>query len=407
MTTKRWLDTGYLRAKPEKIDSQTGVVTGVKVCSAGEAKGHGVHLEAEFIETVAKQGNGSIKGLKARFGHPNMCSESLGTYIGRFRNFSTGKTVREDGTEAACCFADLHLSETAKDTPNGDLYAYVLGMAEKEADMFGTSIVFYQGPIYRRSKSGQKVYPYDVDGKRNEEFRQAEGPDYIECKKLCACDCVDDPAANDGLFSVFARETVAGQITEFLDLHPQVFEVLTGHPEIMEAITQYGDKFDEFLAKYQEHRRNARQTGNQHQEENTMSKTLTAEALTLQAEQNPPVEEKVEKKELQQTAKPEEVDVEAKVAAALKVDRQRQVDIRDLGSKFGFTGEAEKFANSDKSVEEFRAHILEQSPEKWRASLAIKNPSIQASEDELASGSEGDAAVAKIKDRRQARYGSK
>lgn len=407
MAATRWLDTGYLRAKPEKIDSQTGIVAGVKVCSAGEVKGHGVHLEAEFIETVAKQGNSSIKGLKARFGHPNICSESLGTYIGRFRNFRTGQTFREDGTEAACCFADLHLSETAKDTPNGDLYAYVLGMAEKEADMFGTSIVFHQGPIYRRTKSGQKVYPYAADGKRNEEFRQADGPDYIECKKLCACDCVDDPAANDGLFSAFASETVAGQVTEFLDLHPQVFEVLTGHPEIMDAITQYGDKFDEFLAKYQEHRSNTRKTSNQHQEENTMSKTLTAEALTLQTEQNPPVEEKVEKKELQQTAKLEEVDVDAKVAAALKVDRQRQVDIRELGAKFGFAAEAEKFANSDKSVEEFRAHILEQSPEKWRASLAIKNPATQESEEETKGLSEGNTAVAKIKERRQARYGSK
>ena len=254
MSEKRWADTGCLKSKPREMDQKSGVITGVKVCSAGEAKGHGFFVDGEFINSVAAQGAATKNGLKARFGHPNMCSEALGTYIGRFKNFSTGTTVRDDGSEAECCFADLHLSDTAKSTPNGDLYSYIMELAANEGDVFGTSIVFVQGPNYRKTEQGEKVYPYDVDGRRNEEYRKAGGPDYVECKNLLACDCVDDPAANDGLFSAFSGETIAGQITEFLDLHPQVFTLLTDNPEVMGAISQYGDKFDEFLARYQEHR---------------------------------------------------------------------------------------------------------------------------------------------------------
>ncbi len=95
------------------------------------------------------------------------------------------------------------------------------------------------------------------------------------------------------------------------------------------------------------------------------------------------------------------VDLDAVVKKALVADRKRQAEIRDIGTKFGFTADAEAFAASDKSVDDFRAHILAKSPESWQASLAIRNPSVQASESEVASAAEGQAAVDQIKARRQ------
>lgn len=393
--SRKWLDTPCLRSKPSAVDAETGVIRGVKVCSEGEAKGHGVNLDGEFIETVTAQGSRCKQGVKARFGHPNMCSESLGTYIGRFKNFSTGETVRVDGTRAACCFADLHLSQSAKDAPAGDLYAYIVSMAENEADMFGTSIVFHQGNRYRRDKQGEKIYPRKQDGGWNDAFDKAAGPDFIECKNLIACDCVDDPAANDGLFSADASATVAGQITEFLDLHPQVFQIFEESPEIIEAVAGYGDKFDEFLTRYREYR------SKQSQEYESMKNEEVSTADTAANELSTVVDGSAG------VPLGQPVDVTVAVETALKADRKRQADIRDLGRRFGFDADAEAFANSDKSLEEFRAHILDKSPDAWKASLSIKNPAQQESEADQELAADGAAAVNKIKERRQAIFGSK
>jgi len=397
-TAKRWLDTGCLRSKPTSVDLGAGILHGVKVCTEGEAKGHGVSLESEFIETVAKLGNQAKQGLKARFGHPNMCSESMGTFVGRFKNFSTGTTVRTDGTNASCCFADLHLSESAKDAPGGDLYAYVVSMAENEADMFGTSIVFRQGNRYRRNSKGEKVYPRTRDGILNEEFDQASKPDFIECAALMACDCVDDPAANDGLFSAFSSDIVAGQITEFLDLHPQVFHLLENSPEVMAAIASYGNRFDEFLSKYREYRAKAGDS-----EENLRMKDEKKIETTDELQTDQQKEGKTEALEQEDSR----ADVDAAVKSALQADRKRQKEIRELGAKFGFTEAAEQFAESGQSVAEFQAHILNKSPEDWKASLSIKNPATQESEEILSASKESNDAVSKIKDRRQLRFGSK
>ena len=244
---KRWYSTEFLQATPDGVvNKEKGVIEGVSVCTIGEAKGHCVSLDSEFIEAVTSFGNEKKQGLKARFGHPNMCSTALGTFIGRFKNF------RVIGDQ---CKADLFLSNEARDTPHGNLYDYVLGMAENEADMFGTSIVFSPGRLYRRDK-GEKVYApgSSVDkGERGadwNEWREIDGPDYVECDALHACDAVDEPAANDGLFSRFSQETIAGQITEFLDLNPQVWKAVESNPSIVEALARYGDKVDEFIERY-------------------------------------------------------------------------------------------------------------------------------------------------------------
>jgi len=36
------------------IDAESGIIRNVVMCQEGEAKGHGVHLEGEFIEALAK-----------------------------------------------------------------------------------------------------------------------------------------------------------------------------------------------------------------------------------------------------------------------------------------------------------------------------------------------------------------
>ena len=108
-----------------------------------------------------------------------------------------------------------------------------------------------------------------------------------------------------------------------------------------------------------------------------------------------------------QVTEPVEQDVEAAVEAALDKEAERVAGITALGNKFGFTSEAEAFiGDRKKTVAEFQAHILNKSPDDWKASLAIKNPSTQASEADLDASKEGSEAVAKIKERRKAAYGA-
>jgi len=50
---KKWMSSGYLKSAPSgEIDNEKGIIEGVSVCTVGEAKGHGVHLDNEFIQTV-------------------------------------------------------------------------------------------------------------------------------------------------------------------------------------------------------------------------------------------------------------------------------------------------------------------------------------------------------------------
>jgi len=289
MSEKRWMSTGYIRSAPSgKVDREHGIIEGVSVCTVGEAKGHGVNLDHEFVGRVVEFGQSRKQGLKARFGHPNMCSTALGTFLGRFKNF------REVGNQAK---ADLFLSNEAKDTPHGNLYDYVLGMAENEPDMFGTSIVFTPGAVYRRNAEGEKVFPRGQDGELNDAFDICGGPDYVECAELHACDAVDEPAANEGLFSRFSRETVAGQITEFLDLHPEIWTAVQENPSIIEALGRYGDKVDEFVTRYRDYRE--QNAGGQ-----TMTQDNSSEKLEAASAEAEPVEPEAAE-ETQEISEPE------------------------------------------------------------------------------------------------------
>ena len=258
----KWMSTGYQKSKPTgRIDNEAGIIEGVKVCTEGEAQGHGVNLDAEFINTVVRFGNERKQGLKARFGHPNMCSTALGTFLGRHKNFRAETITRDDGSKALTAVADMFLSNEAKETPNGNLYDYVLGLAKNEPDVFGTSIVFSPGREYRKTKDGKNAYSLDAlsyVGEDDEPIDTKQTPlsdeVYVECESLHACDCVDDPAANDGLFSRFSQETVAGQMTEFLDLNPEIWGAIQSNPSILEALSRYGNKMDEFMERYREYR---------------------------------------------------------------------------------------------------------------------------------------------------------
>ena len=119
------------------IDRENGIVKNTSIANFGDNQNDSFFDEL-FLNDIVKLGNESEKGIKSRFGHPNMCATSFGTFIGRYKNFSI-----KDGN----VFADLHLDPITKKTQvegkGITMFEYIMDMAESNADMFGNSIHIY------------------------------------------------------------------------------------------------------------------------------------------------------------------------------------------------------------------------------------------------------------------------
>lgn len=189
------------------IDRENGIVKNTSIANFGDNQNDSFFDEL-FLNDIVKLGNESEKGIKSRFGHPNMCATSFGTFIGRYKNFSI-----KDGN----VFADLHLDPITKKTQvegkGITMFEYIMDMAESNADMFGNSIHIYS-----------EVYQKPIDGKvRN----------LHKLDKFKSCDLVDDPAATDSLFSSNPND-LGVMVTQFLDQNPQLFETISKQPAIIE-----------------------------------------------------------------------------------------------------------------------------------------------------------------------------
>lgn len=221
---EKYLNTPILYEQSfENIDSEEGIIKGIHITSEGEARTHGIRLDKTFIEDLIKLGNEQSAGVKSRFGHPNMSNTTLGTYIGRFKNFRSKNIIRKNGDKALTAIADLYLDEVAKKSPKGNLYEYVLELADSSPDMFGNSINFREGvPETKREKTGAK----DEDGK--DVYKEVI---YARIQSLIASDLVDSPAATDKLFS---DDNIAAQVTDYLDDNPHIYELLSNNPKVVE-----------------------------------------------------------------------------------------------------------------------------------------------------------------------------
>lgn len=211
--SRYFLSEPVYHAPVNQIDRDHGIIRGVTVAQIGPARGHDGEIDKTFLLQLVDHANASKAGIKARFGHPNMCSTALGSYLGRFHNYSF------NGSKVT---ADLHLDNSAKESPSGNLFDYVLNMAETNPDMFGASIAFESNAF--------ETAEVEVDGKK-------KTVNYFRLKELRATDIVDDPAATNGLFSA---ETFPGQATAFLDQNPELTELIFSKPDsVIEFLQSY------------------------------------------------------------------------------------------------------------------------------------------------------------------------
>ena len=200
------LRTDIRRSSDLRVDREKGLIFGFVVVQEGITHDRRGEFDSKELDNIINLGNDVKMGLKSRFGHPNMSSTALGTFLGRASNFRRDKDLVR---------ADLKLDESAFQTPDGDLASYIMSLAESDPEAFGASMV-----IRWEAEFKQKIVR-DDDGKdtgdKEDDFSE---PPFIRVKKLFAVDAVDDPAATNAFFGEsFFTESVkpSAEITKFLD----------------------------------------------------------------------------------------------------------------------------------------------------------------------------------------------
>lgn len=181
-----------------------GIIRGISVITRGEALGHGMWIDHEFVQSVADGMNAKPAGIKSRFTHPGLSGDGMGKFLGRVRDarVQDGKVV-----------ADLHFATSAHSTPDGDLAEYVMQLAEDDPEAFGTSIVFESDVgAEDRFQSDHE----DEDGCfKSPDPENCDNLRHARLSRLFADDVVDEPAANpDGLFH--RGDEIAYRADEFL-----------------------------------------------------------------------------------------------------------------------------------------------------------------------------------------------
>jgi len=193
--TARGLKAGGV--SPSPVDRAAKIIRGYAVCTLGEAQGHGFWIDGDMLDQIVSAGNAMPNGVKARFSHPGLCADGIGSFLGRTLNFSRdGDVVR----------GDLHLCDSSFVSPRGNLGLYVMDLADDSPDMFGASIVFARNSGMEAEFSKRNLNAAGMF--QSPEKRNAKNLPHARLERLRGCDLVDDPAANPGGF-LSARNELA------------------------------------------------------------------------------------------------------------------------------------------------------------------------------------------------------
>lgn len=217
------------------------IIKNVIMAQTGEAKGHGIHVDQEFINTAAAWFNEHMpNGVKANWGHN---WENLGRTIGKFHNIKARSlsVVEGGGTQLT---GDLHLYDAADLSPElPNVTEYIRKMAAEDAEALMCSLVFTGDHYYQKTSSGQNIKVFYYDEEDNWISSNPElGAVYIAWAEGRSCDLVGDGALTERLFS---SDSLADK------LHS-----ITNHPQFQAMMQQHGEKFtllNEYYHKKSDH----------------------------------------------------------------------------------------------------------------------------------------------------------
>lgn len=182
-----------------RVDRDARRITNYAVATRGPAQGHGMWLDAGFLDQIVTAGNkrplqvtqrgGFNGGVKMRFTHPGLSADGMGTQVGRATNFwRDGDVVR----------ADAYFYREISSAKINDHIETILDLAEKDPAAFGSSIVFQRDPDAEAAFA--KAHKDDAGEFVSPEAANEQNFPHARLAKLHASDVVDEPAANPGGF---------------------------------------------------------------------------------------------------------------------------------------------------------------------------------------------------------------
>ena len=231
----RFASVGGLSAAA-KIDPQggmynAGLIPGVAVLTQGPARTHEMWADREMLNQVAAAISERPDGSKSRFTHPGASGDALGKALGRF----TSAKVRSGVVRA-----DMHLYESAHDTPDGDLAGYIMRLATEDPQAFGTSIAF---DADAGAENQFRAAHSDQHGQfRSPDKKNVNNYPHVRLARLGAVDFVDDPDANpEGLFHrgdqiVFDADALLAYVFGMTEVTPP--EMFGVHPDRIRGFVQ-------------------------------------------------------------------------------------------------------------------------------------------------------------------------
>lgn len=194
------------------VDRENSILRNVEIAKFGKNKNNS-YFNQKFLNDLVEKGNAQKQGVKSRFGHPNMCASSLGTFVGRFKEFN-----QKEGKVYANLYLDSITKKTQVEGKGISMFDYIMDMAENNPDMFGNSIV---------------VACHWFDEEIENEAGEKETVESLILQEFVSSDLVDDPAATDALFSSNPND-LGVIVTQFLDENPEIFGTIQKNPSIME-----------------------------------------------------------------------------------------------------------------------------------------------------------------------------
>ena len=192
--TRFRIATSAKEAPAPKVDREANVLRGVSAIARGPALGHGMFVDALMVSQVVEAGNAAKGGVKARFTHPGMSSDGLGTLLGRAENFRV---------ESGKALADLYIVKSAFTSPKGDIATYAMDLAEESPDKAGFSIVFSRDLDAEAAFIAENSMAQGDDSIfLSPDEKNVRNYPHVRLSELHDVDLVDDAAANeDGMFS--------------------------------------------------------------------------------------------------------------------------------------------------------------------------------------------------------------
>lgn len=174
------------KASPIGVDRENKRINGYVVAEMGVFKDYRGQFDRASLQQIVAAWPG--KGLRSRFGHPNLSSDGIGKYLGRAVN------PRVDGNVVR---ADLVFAQRAYSGPDGSNYAdYIMDSVEEDPESMGTSLVLIPKRMAVLDDKGNQKYAEDGE----------PVPDIWHIDQLMASDVVDTGAATSSMLSMDINE---------------------------------------------------------------------------------------------------------------------------------------------------------------------------------------------------------